>query len=300
MERSRERSFCCGAGGARMWMEETIGERINVNRTREAVATGADQIAVGCPFCRVMLSDGLTAEQTDGNAREEVEVLDVAQMLLASVKGESATRAASAPAAATARRTETKAEPEPGDVTQTPDTVTATEDVGPAAAASAGSSLFDLPATEEKPAEGAPAAPSGSLFDVAEPATQEPVEEAASSGSLFDLPATEPEAKATPPKAEPPKVEPPAEIPSGSLFDLPEPEPAAGHAGDQAAEVPSPSAQHAVATPGLATRLPDDVSLFDLGDEAAPASTPESKPEAEEPRKLTDGKLDEATSLFDL
>ena len=81
-------SFCCGAGGARMWMEENIGERINVNRTVEAVGTGADQIAVGCPFCRVMLSDGLTAQQAKGEAREEVEVLDVAQMLLASVKGE--------------------------------------------------------------------------------------------------------------------------------------------------------------------------------------------------------------------
>ena len=92
MERNSERSFCCGAGGARMWMEENIGERINVNRTKEAVGTGADQIAVGCPFCRVMLSDGLTAEQAAGNAREEVEVLDVAQMLLASVKGEVATR----------------------------------------------------------------------------------------------------------------------------------------------------------------------------------------------------------------
>ncbi len=91
MERSQERSFCCGAGGARMWMEENLGERINVNRTKEAVATGADQIAVGCPFCRVMLSDGLASEQADGHAREEVEVLDVAQMLLASVKGESAT-----------------------------------------------------------------------------------------------------------------------------------------------------------------------------------------------------------------
>ena len=87
MERSQERSFCCGAGGARMWMEESLGERINVNRTREAVATGADQIAVGCPFCRVMLSDGLTAEQTDGRAREDVEVLDVAQMLLAVGQG---------------------------------------------------------------------------------------------------------------------------------------------------------------------------------------------------------------------
>ena len=86
MERNGERSFCCGAGGARMWMEERTGERINVNRTTEAVGTGADQIAVGCPFCRVMLSDGLTMLQSKGEAREEVEILDVAQMLLASVK----------------------------------------------------------------------------------------------------------------------------------------------------------------------------------------------------------------------
>ncbi|MEO5710215.1 MAG: (Fe-S)-binding protein [Nocardioidaceae bacterium] len=86
MPRNSERSFCCGAGGARMWMEEKTGERINMNRSTEAVETGADQIAVGCPFCRVMLSDGLTSLQADGKAREEVEVLDVAQMLLASVK----------------------------------------------------------------------------------------------------------------------------------------------------------------------------------------------------------------------
>lgn len=95
MERSGERSFCCGAGGARMWMEEKLGTRINGNRTAEAVATGADTIAIGCPFCRVMLSDGLTAAQSAGEAREEVKVLDVAQMLLEAVKrGESAAAAA--------------------------------------------------------------------------------------------------------------------------------------------------------------------------------------------------------------
>ncbi len=86
MPRNSERSFCCGAGGARMWMEETIGTRINDNRITEAVATGADRIAVGCPFCHVMLSDGLTAQQAAGSAREEVEVLDVAQLLLAAVR----------------------------------------------------------------------------------------------------------------------------------------------------------------------------------------------------------------------
>ena len=86
MERTSEKSFCCGAGGARMWMEEKLGTRINTNRTEEAIATGADRIAIGCPFCRVMLSDGLTAAQSEGKAREEVEVVDVAQMLLAAVR----------------------------------------------------------------------------------------------------------------------------------------------------------------------------------------------------------------------
>jgi Fe-S oxidoreductase len=102
MPRNRQRSFCCGAGGARMWMEEKIGSRINVNRTEEALrtlagadattattattATGASAIATGCPFCRVMLSDGLTAKQADGSAPQDVEVLDVSQLLLESVR----------------------------------------------------------------------------------------------------------------------------------------------------------------------------------------------------------------------
>lgn len=87
MPRHGERSFCCGAGGARMWMEEKLGERINVNRTDEALGTGAQRIAVGCPFCRVMLSDGLTARQSEGRF-EQVEVVDIAQMLLAAVRTE--------------------------------------------------------------------------------------------------------------------------------------------------------------------------------------------------------------------
>ncbi|HEV7146258.1 MAG TPA: heterodisulfide reductase-related iron-sulfur binding cluster, partial [Pedococcus sp.] len=66
MERTKEKSFCCGAGGARMWMEEKLGTRINTNRTEEALGTGAERIAIGCPFCRVMISDGLTAKQSEG------------------------------------------------------------------------------------------------------------------------------------------------------------------------------------------------------------------------------------------
>jgi Fe-S oxidoreductase len=67
-------------------MEEKLGTRINTNRTDEAVATGADRIAIGCPFCKVMLSDGLATAQSEGTAREEVQVVDVAQMLLAAVR----------------------------------------------------------------------------------------------------------------------------------------------------------------------------------------------------------------------
>ncbi len=80
MPRNKERSFCCGAGGGRMWMEEKLGTRINLNRVDEAIETGAEEIAVGCPFCRVMVSDGVTGRGA------EVEVLDVAQTLLRSVK----------------------------------------------------------------------------------------------------------------------------------------------------------------------------------------------------------------------
>jgi len=86
MPRSGQKSFCCGGGGARMWMEEKLGTRINNNRTEEALATGARRIAVACPFCHVMLSDGLTQKQSETGAHEEVEVVDVAQMLLAAVR----------------------------------------------------------------------------------------------------------------------------------------------------------------------------------------------------------------------
>ena len=69
-----------------MWMEEKLGTRINANRMDEALATGAEQVAVACPFCRVMLGDSLTSKQADGSAGEGVEVVDVAQMLLAAVR----------------------------------------------------------------------------------------------------------------------------------------------------------------------------------------------------------------------
>jgi Fe-S oxidoreductase len=84
MPRNQERSFCCGGGGGRMWMEEKIGTRINLNRVDEAIDTGVAEVAVACPFCRIMVGDGMVARQSD------VEVLDVAQVLLRSVKASKA------------------------------------------------------------------------------------------------------------------------------------------------------------------------------------------------------------------
>ena len=76
MARCRERGFCCGAGGARMWMEETIGKRVNIDRTDEALATGADVVSTACPYCMIMLDDAVKA-----SGREDVAVMDVAQLV---------------------------------------------------------------------------------------------------------------------------------------------------------------------------------------------------------------------------
>ncbi|MGH9102636.1 MAG: heterodisulfide reductase-related iron-sulfur binding cluster [Acidimicrobiales bacterium] len=85
MHRCRERGFCCGAGGARMWMEERIGKRVNLERTDQALATGADVVSTACPYCLIMLDDALRQRQSEGEAGEERRVLDVAQILEASV-----------------------------------------------------------------------------------------------------------------------------------------------------------------------------------------------------------------------
>jgi Fe-S oxidoreductase len=86
MARSGERSFCCGAGGARMWLEERTGDRINDTRATEALATGADVIVTACPYCNVMLGDAVNAKKASGQARDNVEVIDVAQLLARAVK----------------------------------------------------------------------------------------------------------------------------------------------------------------------------------------------------------------------
>ena len=85
MHRCRERGFCCGAGGARMWMEERIGKRINIERIDEALGTGPDTISTACPYCLVMLGDAISAKKSSGEASESLEIVDVATLLARSV-----------------------------------------------------------------------------------------------------------------------------------------------------------------------------------------------------------------------
>ncbi|WP_329149542.1 (Fe-S)-binding protein [Streptomyces sp. NBC_01456] len=86
MHRHKERGFCCGAGGARMWMEERIGKRINNERVDEALSLNPDIVSTACPFCLVMLTDSVNGKKNDGKAKESIQVVDVAQLLLDSVR----------------------------------------------------------------------------------------------------------------------------------------------------------------------------------------------------------------------
>jgi Fe-S oxidoreductase len=180
MPRTAERAFCCGAGGARMWMEEKLGTRINTNRTEEAVATGAERIAIGCPFCRVMISDGLTAKQAEGQG-QDVEVVDVAQMLLAAVRRAEVPPVAAGPAQVESSDAGMPSAPVPSTPAPAaaPAPATASAAAGAAAVAASEPDPWDEPAT-------ATAAPA-------------PAPGAASEPDPWDEPAPAPAATATTP-----------------------------------------------------------------------------------------------------
>jgi Fe-S oxidoreductase len=86
MHRCKGKGFCCGAGGARMWLEERTGKRINTERIDEALALDPDTITTACPYCTVMLGDAVNAKKAAGQAKQSLEVIDVAQLLVRSIK----------------------------------------------------------------------------------------------------------------------------------------------------------------------------------------------------------------------
>ena len=86
MHRCKGKGFCCGAGGARMWLEERTGKRINEERIDEALALDPDTISTACPYCMVMLGDAVNAKKASGQAKQTLEVIDVAQLLVRAVK----------------------------------------------------------------------------------------------------------------------------------------------------------------------------------------------------------------------
>ena len=81
LTRNKRHGFCCGAGGGRMFMEEHDGKRVNVNRTDEIIAAGVDAVAVACPFCNIMLTDGMKQR----NVEDKIQVLDIAELVAQSI-----------------------------------------------------------------------------------------------------------------------------------------------------------------------------------------------------------------------
>ena len=90
--RNGTRGFCCGAGGARMWMEESTGKKVNTERSQELIGTGAGRIATACPFCYIMIDDG-----TKENGRDDIVVQDISMHLLDAIEGRGVRVAAEAP-----------------------------------------------------------------------------------------------------------------------------------------------------------------------------------------------------------
>jgi Fe-S oxidoreductase len=83
MPRNGTRGMCCGAGGARMWMEESVGKKVNDERAQEALSTGATRVATACPFCYIMLDDGVKGAGVD---EDQVKVGDIAIHLLEAIE----------------------------------------------------------------------------------------------------------------------------------------------------------------------------------------------------------------------
>jgi Fe-S oxidoreductase len=237
MPRHAERGLCCGAGGARMWMEEHIGKRVNHERVDEALATEAAKIATGCPFCRVMITDGV-GDRQQADAPNPVEVLDVAQLLLESLdrttvqlpakkSGQPLASAAPAPAAEAPAETPSNGAAQPASSPTTAKPVTGLGIAG--GAKRPGAKKAAPAAAAPPPGVPAPVAPAAEpAAPAAEPAAEPVKSEPPVKGLGIAAGARRPGAKKAPapavPAAEPaPEPAPVAE----AAAEEPQPEPAA-------------------------------------------------------------------------
>jgi Fe-S oxidoreductase len=278
MPRHADRSFCCGAGGARMWMEEHIGKRINHERVDEALATGATTVATACPFCRVMVTDGVNDRQ-EAAGRQGVDVRDVAQLLLESLdrnavklpeKGTAAKQAAehaekaapkasAATATAPAKETTETQAAEPAE-DKAAKTVTGLGIAGgakrPGAKKTAApTQSASAPPTEEAKAPAAPVKGLGIAGGAKRPGAKN------AAAPTQSAPAAAPEAK-----SEPAAAAPEAKAPAAPVKGL-----------DIAAGAKRPGAKKAAPTPQPAPSTP-----------APEAATPEPAPQATEEPKSAD------------
>jgi Fe-S oxidoreductase len=311
MPRHGDRSFCCGAGGARMWMEEHIGKRINHERVDEALATGATTVATACPFCRVMVTDGVNDRQ-EAAGREGVDVRDVAQLLLESLdrgsvtlpeKGAAAKQAAeraerAAPKASTATATapaEQAAESEAAAPAEDK-SAKAVTGLGLAGGAKRPGAKKAAPAADEKPAEdkasAAPVKGLGIAGGVKRPGAKKTAEKPAAAAE--SAPSADPEAKTESAPAAPaapvkglglaagakrPGAKKTAEKPAASAQTAPAAEPEEKSGPAQAPEPKAPAAP--VKGLGIAAGAKRPGAKKAAPATPEPASEPEAKPEAE-------------------
>ncbi|WP_149361860.1 heterodisulfide reductase-related iron-sulfur binding cluster [Lolliginicoccus suaedae] len=292
MPRHGERSLCCGAGGARMWMEEHLGKRVNVERTDEALDTNAQKIATGCPFCRVMISDGVTARQESGKG-EGVEVVDVAMMLLEGVKRglpegvtvgskRSPARVAAASTAAPKASAAVEAEPKEAAPAAGGDAP-----AKPAATKAPAKGGLQVKATKRPGAKATPAEkPAATQGEAAKGEAEAPAKAPAKGGLQMKTAAKRPGAKAAAPAAKPaadkpaePAAEKPAEAPSET-----KPEATQKEAPAKAPAKGGLQMKAAAKRPGAKAAAPAAKPAADKPAEAAaekPAEAPsEAKPEA--------------------
>ena len=264
MPRHADRGLCCGAGGARMWMEEHIGKRVNHERAEEALNTNASKIATGCPFCRVMMTDGVGDRSEEMG--KEAEVLDVAQLLLASLDKDSLTlpekgSAAKAFAARVAEQAPAEAEPVVAEEEAAPAATaeTATTEA-PAAPAKGGLTIAKKPG--RKPAATAEAAPAEAPAEAA-PAAEAPVKGLAIAKKPGSKKAAAPVSEAAPAEAPaaPAAAEPP--VKGLSIAKRPGSKKAAPAAADAPHEGDSTVVQPANATPDEAQAGTDPAESAD-------------------------------------